>query len=117
MNREGQKLVSARKAPKKMRGRNASAPKAQLLILIMFLSSIAYRKWNFRVTGISRAFVKSKALVADVYVAPPLFHGKGQSARWKLSKPLHGLATACRERYLTVWGLLVRDLLGGKWLR
>ena len=39
-------------------GANASAPAAQLRSLGVFLAPTAYGKWNFRVMGVSRSFLK-----------------------------------------------------------
>ena len=41
---------------------NASAPKVQLQIIRLFLSVIAFRKWDFRVMDVSRAFLRSEPL-------------------------------------------------------
>ena len=38
---------------------NASAPTVQLQIIRLCLAVIAYRKWNFRVMDVSRAFSMS----------------------------------------------------------
>ena len=45
---------------------NGSAHTAILQSLRFLLSITACRKWNFRVTGVSRSFLKSKTLEMDI---------------------------------------------------
>ena len=50
---------------------NASPPTVQLQRIRMCLAVIAYRKWNFRVTVVSRAFLMSKPLERNTYANLP----------------------------------------------
>ena len=59
----------------------------------MRLAVIAYRKWNFRVMGVSRALLGSELLERDAYVQLP--RGvENDNVSWKQLKPLYGLSTA-----------------------
>ena len=77
---------------------NASGPTVQLQIIMAVLDVIAYRKWNFRAIGVSRAFLMSGPLKRDNYAMLPGGVEKGNIA-WKLSKPLYGMGTACKYWY------------------
>ena len=62
-------LVFARSAFGKLRV-DSSAPPAQLPSLRLFLASIAYRGWNFRVTDVSISFLGENTLGRDIFVVP-----------------------------------------------
>ena len=51
---------------------------------------------------VSIAFLKSMPLEMEAYDPPPLFEGKDQKARWGISKPPYGIATASNEWYRTL---------------
>ena len=55
------------KCPHEFVEKNAPAPTVQLQIIRVFLSLIAYRKWNFRAMGVSRAFSMYGALKSETY--------------------------------------------------
>ena len=95
---------------------NASAPTVQLQIIRLCLSLIAYRKWNFRVSDVSRAIPRSEHLKREAYVKLPEGVEKGNSAR-KLLKPLYGLSTACKDWYRTIRDLLANECVWGGKLR
>ena len=50
---------------------NASAPTVQLQRIRLCLAAISYRKWDFRVMGVLRAFLRSEPLKRDTYVQLP----------------------------------------------
>ena len=81
----------------------------------MFLDVIAYRKWNFRVMGVARAFVMSEPLERDAYAQLPRGLGKDKIS-WKLLKPVYGLGASGKD-----WDGNIRNILskecGGKQLR
>ena len=84
---------------------NASAPKVQLQIIRLCLAVIAFRKWDFGVMDVSRAFLRPGPLKRETYVQLP----KGvedDRVSWKLSKPLYGLSTSCKD-----WYKAIRDFL------
>ena len=81
---------------------NESAPTAQLQSLSVSLEIIAYRKWGFRVMGVSRAFLKIGTCGAAKFARRLLYFRVGPGARWGLLKPLYGLSGACKERYETL---------------
>ena len=84
---------------------NASAPTVQLQSIRLRLSLIAFRKWDFRVMGFSRAFLRSEHLERETYVQLP----KGvedDRVAWELLKPLYGLSTSCKD-----WYKAIRDFL------
>ena len=54
-------------------GVNASERTSHFRSFRVLLSIIAYTKWNFREMDVSRAFVKTKPLAGNIYVAPPYF--------------------------------------------
>ena len=93
-------------------GKNAASPTVQLQSIRIVLAVIAYRKWNFRVMGVSRAFLRSEPLGRDTYVKLP--EGVEQeNVAWKLLKPLYGLSTACKDWYRTLRNFLIEEC-GGK---
>ena len=49
---------------------NGASHTSQLQGLRVLLSVIPYRKWNFRATDVSRAFLKSESLGRIVYMQP-----------------------------------------------
>ena len=61
-------------------GSNDSAPTAHIKGLGVFLAVISYGKWNFRASGVSKAFLKSEPSDREIYAAPPLFTGKSGRA-------------------------------------
>ena len=50
---------------------NASAPTAKFQAIRVVLAVIAYRKWNFRVMDVSRAFLMSGPLKRETYAKHP----------------------------------------------
>ena len=87
---------------------NASAPKVQLQIIRLCLAVIAFRKWDFRVMGVSVAFLRSEPLKRGAYVQ--LHKGVADDrVAWKLSKPLCGLSTACKDWYRTIRNFLSEE--------
>ena len=66
---------------------NASAPTVQLQSIRMCVAVISYRKWNFRVIDVSRAFLRSEPLEREAYVQLHRWAEKNNVAR-KLLKPL-----------------------------
>ena len=67
--------------------------------LRVYVSSVAYRKWVFRVTDVTSAYLKSTPSGRDIYAVPPLFAGGSPYERRELLKPLYGLLAACKEWY------------------
>ena len=67
---------------------NDPAPPAQLQSLRVLLELVAYSKCDFRVMGVSRAFIKSETVAMGIFVVAPLYAGEGLKTRWGLSKPL-----------------------------
>ena len=65
--------VLARNVIKNLRGGNDSSPAAQLQSLSVTISVIVYRKWNFGVSDVAMAFLKSNPLERRIYEVPPLF--------------------------------------------
>ena len=59
-------------------GVNSSTPTAQLESLSAFLAVIAYIQWDFRVTVVTRAFLKPNPLGREVFASPPLFSEQTQ---------------------------------------
>ena len=57
---------------------------------------IAYRKWNFRATDVSRAFLGSGPLKRDTYVKLP-DRVANENVGWELLKPLYGLSTSRKD--------------------
>ena len=51
--------------------KNAASPTVQLQSIRIVLAVIAYRKWNFRVMGVSRAFLRSELLEMETYAKLP----------------------------------------------
>ena len=91
---------------------NAAAPTVQLQSIRIALAVIAYRRWNFRVMDVSRAFLRSKPLMRNTFAKLP--DGVEQeNVAWKLIKPLYGLSTACKDWYSTIRNFLT-DECGGK---
>ena len=77
---------------------NAAAPTVQLQSIRLCLAVISFRKWDFRAMDVSRAFLRSGPLKRGTYVQLP----KGvedDRVAWKLSKPLSGLSTSCKDWY------------------
>ena len=72
---------------------NAAAPTAPLQIIMLVLDVIAYRKWNFRVMDVSRAFRMSEPLKRDTYVKLSDVVEKDNVAWWIL-KPMYGVITS-----------------------
>ena len=91
---------------------NASTPTVQLQSIRMCLAVIAYRKWNFRITGVSRDFLMSEPLERGTYVKLPQGVEKGNVAR-KLLTPLYWLIAACKDWYKTIRDFLASEC-GGK---
>ena len=52
-------------------GKDAASPTVQLQSIRIALAVTAYRKWNFRVVGVSRAFLRSEPLGRDTYAKLP----------------------------------------------
>ena len=52
-------------------GDNEAAPAEQLQSIRIALDVTAYRKWDFREMGVSRAFLSSGPLVSDTYAQLP----------------------------------------------
>ena len=68
----------------------------------------AYRKWNFRVTDVSRAFLSSEPLWRDTYVKLP--DGvEEEISDWEILKPLYGMRTACKDWYDTIRDFLSKE--------
>ena len=89
-------------------GKNASAPTVQLQIVRVVLGVIAYRKLNFRVSDVSRPFLRSVRLKRDTGVKLPVLGGKGNSD-WDLLKPLYGVSTECKYRYEAIRDFLPKE--------
>ena len=68
-------------------GTNASAPTAQFQSLRVLLSTVAYRKWDFRVTDGSTAFLKSNPTGGGVDVSASLFSESDSHSRGNVDKP------------------------------
>ena len=64
--------------------------------LIVLLSSIAYRKWNFRVMGVLGAFLQSNPLDRDISAAPTICGGI-PDGKMATVETLYRLSTACKE--------------------
>ena len=67
---------------------NAAAPTVQLQSIRIALAVIAYRRWNFRVVDVSRAFLRSKPLVRNTYAKLPEWSGAGKCGLGTYKTPL-----------------------------
>ena len=92
-------------------GTNASAPTVQLQSIMVAFAVIAYRKWNFRVMDVSRAFLRSEPLERGAYAKLPEGSEQGNAA-WKLLKPLYGLGTTCKDWYRAVRNFSIEECGG-----
>ena len=92
-------------------GTNSPGPPVQLKRIRDVLVVVAYRKWDFREMGVSRAFPMSWALKRDTYAKLPDGVEKGNIAR-KLLKPLYGSSTACEDWYEPIRDLLAKECVG-----
>ena len=61
----------------------------------------AYGKWNFRVVGVYRSFLRSAPLSRDNDGGLPLGAGCGNAA-CELLKPLYGISTDCKDCCATI---------------
>ena len=76
------------------------------------LSVIPYRRWRFRVTDVARGFLKSVAFEWETYAQSPYGDGETRNTMWKLSKPLYGISTVCKDVYLALVDFLANDFGG-----
>ena len=88
-------------------GNNAAAPAVQLQSIRIALAVIAYRRWNFRAVGVSRAFLRSKPLVRNTYVKLP--DGAGQEIQGRSTEEVLFNALAWSVPF-TEMGYWVRGL-------
>ena len=79
-------------------GPTESPPTVQLQSLRLWIAVIAYRKWDFRVTGAPMAFLRSEPLKRDTYPQLPKV-ADGDTVGCELSKPMYGLSTTCKDWY------------------
>ena len=72
---------------------NASAPTVQLQNIMVVLSVIAYRKWDFRAMDVSSAFLTCGHLERETYAELPDGAEK-ENIACGLLRPLYGMRTA-----------------------
>ena len=75
---------------------------------MVVLDVTGYRKCNFRLMGVSRAFLRSVPLKRDTYVKLPDVVEK-ENAAWKLLNPLYGLSAECKDWYKTIRDFLAKE--------
>ena len=74
-------------------GTSAIVHTTQLQRAISVLTIISYRRWNFRVMDVARAFLKSAHLGIVIYAKTPYFSECKDVETREVSKPLYGLRT------------------------
>ena len=70
---------------------NVSAPTVDIATIRVALGITPIKKWNFRVTDISRAYLQAHNLERTVILQPPKGVENDPEIGWKCIKPIYGL--------------------------